>query len=258
MALPVVSTPKFDVILPSTGKSIKFRPFLVKEQKLVLQAIEMKDQNQLNNALDDILRDCTFGELDIDSLPVYDIEFLTLQIRSRSVGDIIEINFICQNEIENKLLNVEQLKHQPNAEEKRGPGKCETKIPLRINLNSITAEKKERPDNVVMFTDDIGVVLRDLPYGSYKSISSSTVENGLKTISACIESVLDGESVHNRGDFTEEELTHWIEGLVGDDFDKMDAWMKSMPTLKLKLPITCPCCGAKDTVELEGLDDFLA
>ena len=115
MSLPQVKTPKFDTKLPSNGESVKYRPFLVKEQKLVLQAIEMKDQNQLNNALDDVLKDCTFHKLDIDSLPVYDIEHLIMQIRSKSVGEMVEINFVCQNHIEDKLLNVEQLKHQPNA-----------------------------------------------------------------------------------------------------------------------------------------------
>jgi len=258
MSLPQVKTPKFDTKLPSNGQSVKYRPFLVKEQKLVLQAIEMRDQNQLNNALDDVLKDCTFGELDLDSLPVYDIEHLILQIRSKSVGEMVEINFICQNHIEDKLLNAEQLKHQPEAEEKRGPGKCEQKIPLRVNLTQIGIGEVKRPDNVVMFTDDIGVVLRDLPYGVYKTLGSSTVEAGLATIAACIESVIDGETVHNRGDFTDEELIGWVEGLVGDDFDKMDEWIKTMPTLKIELPIICPSCGAKDKITLEGLDDFLA
>lgn len=258
MSLPQVKTPKFDTKLPSNGEAVKYRPFLVKEQKLVLQAIEMRDQNQLNNALDDVLKDCTFGALDLDTLPVYDIEHLILQIRSKSVGEMVEINFVCQNHVEDKLLNAEQLKHQPEAEEKRGPGKCETKIPLRINLTQIGIEKTKRPDNVVMFTDDIGVVLRDLPYGVYKNISGSTVENGLLTIASCIESVIDGESVHNRGDFSDEELIGWVENLVGDDFDKLDEWIKSMPTLKIELPIICPSCGAKDKITLEGLDDFLA
>lgn len=258
MSLPQVKAPKFDTKLPSNGESVKYRPFLVKEQKLVLQAIEMKDQNQLNNALDDVLKDCTFHKLDIDSLPVYDIEHLIMQIRSKSVGEMVEINFVCQNHIEDKLLNIEQLKHQPSAEEKRGPGKCETKIPLRINLAQLEVKKAKRPDNVVMFTETIGVVLRDLPYGVYKKISGSTVDNGLNAIAACIESVIDGESVHNRGDFTNDELIGWVESLVSDDFDKMDEWIKSMPTLKMELPIICPSCGAKDTVHLEGLDDFLA
>lgn len=257
MSLPEVKTPKFDTNLPSNGESIKFRPFLVKEQKLILQAIEMHDQNQLNNALDDVLNECTFGELDLDSLPVYDIEHLTLKIRSKSVSEMVEINFVCQNQITNKLLNAEQLKFQPDAEEQRGPGKCEHKIPIRVDLNKIGISKTDRPDNVIMFTDTIGVVMRDLPYGIYKKLGNSTAEAGLITIAGCVESVIDGETVHNRGDFTDEELIHWIEGLVGDDFDKMDEWIKTMPTLKVTLTIVCPSCGAKDEITLEGLDDFL-
>jgi len=260
MALPKVSTPKHDLTLPSNGQVIKIRPFLVKEQKLVLQAIEMQDKVQLNNALDDVLKSCTFGEIELDELPVYDIEYLIMQIRARSVGDIVEINYICRNEIDDKLLNAEQLKYDSNAEEIRGHGPCETKIPVKINLTSLQCSSEgDRPDNRVMFTDTIGVVLRDLPYGVYKKIGQeeSTVESGLVAMAACIDSVIDDDQVHNRGDFTDEEMVEWLEALVGDDFDQIDKFMKSIPTMRVKMTLTCPNCGAKEDIKLEGLDDFL-
>lgn len=261
MALPSVATPKFDVTLPSNGRSVKIRPFLVKEQKIVLHAIEMQDPNQLNNALDDVLKSCTFNEVDIDALPVYDVEYLITQIRARSVGDVVEINYICRNHVKDKLLNAEQIKYNPDAEEIRGEGPCETRIPLKVNLASIECTSKgKRPDNRIMFTDSIGVIMRDLPYGVYKQLSQDkeATTAGLKAVAACVEMVINGDEVFSQSDFTEEELVAWLEELIGDDFDKLDEFIKSMPTMRMEVELTCPSCGAKEKVKLEGLDDFLA
>lgn len=261
MALPSLATPKFDLTVPSTKKKIKYRPFIVKEQKIILHAIEMRDAEQLNNALDDVLKDCTFGKVDIDALTVYDVEYLIMQIRAHSVGDVVEINYVCNNHIEDKLLNAEQLKYQPEAEEKRGPGKCETRIPVKVNLSQLEASSKtERPDNRIMLTDSIGVVMRDMPYGVYKTLAKTdkSADAGLLAIAACIECVVNGDEVIDRSDLKDEELINWLEEMTGDDFDKMEAFTKSMPTIRMSMEITCPSCGAKEKVELEGLDDFLA
>ncbi len=261
MTLPVVATPKFDVTLPSTKQTVKFRPFLVKEQKLVLSAIEMQDANQLNNALDDVLTACTFGKIDIDSLPVYDIEFLILQIRARSVGDIVEINYVCKHEVDDKLLNAEEFKYNPDATEVRGKGICETRIPLKVNLLNLSAgQDVQRPDNRIMFTDTIGVVMRDLPYGVYKTLSKDKFgsDASLKAMAACVDMVINGDEIISKSDISEDELVDWIETLTGDDFDKMDEYIKSMPTIKMDMELTCPSCGAKEKIHLEGLDDFLA
>lgn len=260
MALPKLSTPKFDLTLPSSGRVIKIRPFLVKEQKLVLHAIEMQDQSQLNNALNDILTACTFNEINIDELPVYDVEYLIMQVRAHSVGDVVEINYICHNHVEDKLLNADQIKFQPDAEEIRGEGECETRIPLKINLGNLECKAQGvRPDNRIMFTDSIGVVMRDLPYGAYKELSKhkTNAEVSLKAMASCIEMVINGDEVFSRSDFTESELVGWLEELTGDDFDKLDTYINSMPTISMELPIMCPSCGAKETVKLAGLDDFL-
>ncbi len=208
MALPSVSTPKFDVVLPSNERVVKFRPFLVKEQKLVLQAIEMQDANQLNNALDDVIKACTFDEVDIDALPVYDVEHLIMQIRARSVGDIVDINYVCKSQIEDKLINEEQLKFDPEAEEIRGPGECDTRIPVKVNIANLEVSSKgERPDNRIMFTDTIGVTMRDLTYGDYKAlVSKENMEAGIKILAACVELVIDGDTIHTRDDYQDQEL----------------------------------------------------
>lgn len=260
MALPKIDVPKFDISLPS-GKSVKIRPFLVKEQKLVLHAIEMGDGNQLNNALDDVLKACTFNNVDIDSLPLYDVEYLLTQIRARSVGDVVEINYVCKNTIPDKLLNFEQLKYDPNAKEIRGEGECDTRIPLKINLSNLQCTTEgTRPDNRVMFTDTIGVILRDLPYGVYKTLSGDQKigDVGIQAVAECIEMVINGDTVLTRDDFTIEEMVEWLEEMVGEDLEKIDEYIKSMPTMRMSIDLVCPNCGAKETVNLKGLDDFLA
>lgn len=259
MALPSISTPKFDLELPSNGRKVKFRPFLVKEQKLVLQAIEMQDANQLNNALDDVIKSCTFGEVDIDSLPVYDVEYLIMQIRARSVGDVVEINYVCKNQVQDKLLNEEQIKFDPEAEEIRGPGECDTRIPLKLNIGTLEVSSTgERPDNRIMFTDDVGVVMRDMQYGMYKELAKNdNMTAGVQILAGCVEMVIDGDTIHTRDDFQEQELIDWIEVLVSDDMEKLDNYVASMPTMRMEFDLTCPSCGAKQHTKLEGLDDFL-
>jgi len=260
MALPTLAAPKFDITLPSNGKVVKIRPFLVKEQKLVLHAIEMQDTSQLNNALDDVLQSCTFGELKINELPVYDVEYLIMQIRARSVGDVVEINYVCKNHVHDKLMNAEQIKYSPDAKEIRGEGECGTRLPLKVNLASLeVSSSSKRPDNRIMFTDTVGVVMCDLPYGAYKALSTqpTNAEVSLKAMAACIEMVISGDEVFTKSDFTDDELVSWIEELTGDDFDKLDGFIKTMPTMRIELPLTCPSCGARETIKLEGLDDFL-
>lgn len=259
MALPVVNTPKYDVELPS-GKTITIRPFLVKEQKLVLNAIEMRDPTQLNHALHDILKSCTLGKVDIDELTVYDVEYLIMQIRARSVGEIVDVNYICNHHIEDKLLNAEALKINPDLEEKRGHGICETKIPLKINIGQLTCTNEKRPDNRIMFTDTIGVVVSDMKYGVYSKLEdrSSKADLSLHAIASCIDMVIDGDVVLTRNDFTVDQIAEWLDELTGDDFDMISDYIKSMPTMKMEMKLVCPCCGASEDIKLEGLDDFLA
>lgn len=257
MSLPKVNTAKFDITLPS-GVEVKFRPFLVREQKLILQAIEMQDTNQLNNALDDVLKSCICNEVNIDELPIYDIEYLLLQIRAKSVSEIMEINYICQNIVNDKVINQEAINFDSNIEPVLGQGKCETRLPVKINLSTLELNKPQRPNNVIMFTDTIGVVLKDLQYKAYKQIKQSVTESGLRLISEFVEAIIDGDTIHNTGeDFTQDELCLWLEDLVGNDLDKIDDFIKTMPTFKIEMDLVCPSCGTKEKIKLEGIDDFL-
>lgn len=249
MALPKLESSKFDLTLPVSGSKIKFRPFLVKEQKIILQAIEMGDKSQLTNALYDALSACTFG-LDVDDLPMGDIEFLTLNLRSKSAGEILDLRYRCNATIPAGKLDDEgkELPEHP----------CNTSIPIKLNLTSVSMDNKKR-DMKIMFTDNVGVIMKNMTYGEWKEIQEikSRSERGIRTMMAYIDYVFDSEMTYKRPDFTDEELAEWLGELNTDDLDEIEKFIKATPKLRKDLKIKCPSCGHEETVVLEGLDDFL-
>lgn len=239
MSLPTLDTPKYDLVVPSTGQKLKFRPFVVREQKIMLQAMEMGDKDQLNNAVEDIIKSCTFGEFDVDNSPVYDVEYVLLNIRAKSSGEVVDMFYRCNNIVEDN--------------------KCGSKIPVQIPLSDVQVVKPDGHSNKIMLANNVGLTMRDLPYGVYKTSTGKSVsEVGIEMISHCVENVFDAENVHSRKDFTQQELETFLEGLTNEQFDEIEKFMDTMPRLEMKLPMTCPSCGAQDTVTLSGLDDFLA
>jgi hypothetical protein len=247
MSLPTIETPKYTLTVPSTGKQLKYRPFVVREQKLMLQAIEMKDEGQLNNAVEDVIRQCTFDAFDIDSSPVYDVEYVMLNVRAKSSGELVNMFYRCNAEIsEDKPVGMAT--------------KCGTKIPVQIPLNDVQVFRPEGHEYKIMLTDNIGVTMRDLPYGVYKTQSAKNLlEKGLDVISSCIVNVFDTDRVHTPGkDFTPDELEVFLGNLHEDNLKKLETFIDTMPRLEMVLPLKCPKCGNEDKITLTGLNDFLA
>lgn len=242
MSLPKLDTPKFTLNVPSTGKELKYRPFVVREQKIMLQAVEMQDSDQLNNAVEDIIRACTFGEFDVDNSPVYDVEYVLLHIRAKSSGEMVEMFYRCNNQIEDE----------------EGPKKCGSKIPVGIPLLDVQVERPEGHVGKIMLSDDVGMTMNDLPYGMYKtSTGKSLADVGIDVIAECVENIFDADNVHSKKDFTRAELIEFIENLTSDQFADVEKFIETMPRLEMQVPMRCPSCGATDTVTLTGLDDFL-
>ncbi len=260
MKLPTISTPRFDITLPSSGKVISARPFLVKEQKVILYAVELNSEDQLLNALDDVLIACIFDDIDIYQLPVYDIEYLMLQVRARSVGEIVSINYICSNKIDNKVVNADAMKINSDIQPIHAVGVCETRIPLKVNIAELDCDMtEERPSPKIMFMDTVGVMMQDMKYGDYRKFRTdkSKTEVAMKTISASIGSVIDGDQLHSRTDFSEEDLSAWLEELTSDDYEKLLNYIKTTPAIRSNHKLICPSCGALGNVNLKGLKDFL-
>ena len=235
MALPVLNNPNYEMELPSTGEKIEFRPFLVKEQKILMMAMESEDTSSQAKAVIDIIKNCTFGKLDdmIEVLPTYDIEYMFLQIRQKSVGDTVDITVTC-------------------------PDDGETKVPVTINLEDISIVRTEGHTNTVMITDKIGMTMRHPTMKqilSYDLTKMDTMESTFGIIQDCLENIFDENEVYD--DMNKKELSEFIEQMTTGQFEKVTEFFTTMPKLKHTVKVTNPNTGVENDIVLEGMQSFL-
>ena len=185
MALPKLTTPTYELDLPSTGEKIKFRPFLVKEQKLLMIAEESKDDKQIAETVQKLIGSCTYGKVDALISPLFDVEYVFLQLRMRSVGAEIELNVIC-------------------------PDDEKTEVPVKINLEDVNVLNDEKHTNIVNVTDTIKMVMKYPQLSEIHSIKN-TAENIFSLLMKCITEVHDGDIIHNRTDITDKELNEFVD-----------------------------------------------
>ena len=228
MSLPKLNTPVYEAILPSTDKVIKFRPFLVKEEKVLLTAMEDGSQTALMNAIKTILKNCVQGNLDVERLPLFDIEYLFLKLRSKSIGEISEIGLKCTDM------------------------ECGGVNQLSINMDEIEVTKPEGHNRKIMISDDVGVMM------SYPVMKTSgiTEEDGMAIVKDCIEMIFTEEETHERDSFTSKELDEFIESMDTKQFGKIKEFFDSMPKLQHTINYKCEKCGEDKEVTLQGLDSF--
>ena len=230
MALPKISTPFYETKLPSTGEALKYRPFLVKEEKLLLMAMEGGKQSEISNALRQIINNCTDGAVDVDNLPMFDVEFLFLQLRIKSIEEVAKIQVKCEHcgEATNASIDLKKVKvHFPKK-----------KTDVRIQLNESIG--------VTMKYPTLGVVKESPEEGDAQAL--------FELISSCIDNIYDEEQIYN--DFTKDEVNEFIENLPQEQFKKISDFFENMPKLQHDLNWTCPACGEKNSVRLSGLQDF--
>lgn len=235
MTLPVLNNPNYEMELPSTGEKIEFRPFLVKEQKILMMAMESDDTSSQSKAVVDIIKNCTFGKLDdkLDKLPTYDIEYMFLQIRQKSVGETIDITVTCQDD-------------------------GETKVPVTLNLEDIKVVKTEGHTNVIMITDKIGLNMKHPTMKqilSYDLTKMDNMESTFDIIQDCLESIFDEETVYD--DMSRKEMSEFIEQMTTDQFEKVTGFFTTMPKLKHTVKVTNPNTGVENEIVLEGMQSFL-
>ena len=235
MTLPVLNNPNYEMELPSTGEKIEFRPFLVKEQKILMMAMESEDTSSQAKAVIDIIKNCTFGKLDdmIEVLPTYDIEYMFLQIRQKSVGETVDITVTC-------------------------PDDGETKVPVTINLEDISIVRTEGHTNTVMITDKIGMTMRHPTMKqilSYDLTKMDTMESTFGIIQDCLENIFDENEVYD--DMNKKELSEFIEQMTTGQFEKVTEFFTTMPKLKHTVKVTNPNTGVDNDIVLEGMQSFL-
>lgn len=230
MALPALASPEFMTEIPSTKQQIKFRPFLVREEKILYMALEGQDTKEIENAIVTILSNCILDTVDIDKLTLFDIEYLFLQLRGKSVGEKVEL----------------MLSHSDENNE------CQHKTKLEVDLDSIKIQG-EVSDGKLMLDDKIGVKVR-YPYINDASLVGKNESDVFSTLSIFVEYVFDKDNVYN--DFSKEEMNEWLESLSQTQFRKLIEFFENVPKLAHDVEWTCPECKQKDSIKLEGLQSF--
>jgi hypothetical protein len=258
--LPSVSAPEWNLTVPSTGEVVKFRPFLTKEYKILLHAVEMKDPGVFVNAIGNIIEACT--KLKIDSLTMYDVDYIFLHIRSKSVGEVVPIRYICNNVVDKKKLTGEN--------EETVSGQCGTKINVDLNLQNVKVviPKNHTEKRVIRVNETTGIKLKAPSFKHFreliiqgnknmanKDFNISEFENDL--IFNCIDVIFEGEKLYvPKIDFTIEEFDLFLEHLPASAITHLNDFFEDLPYVAVQTEVKCPVCGNTQMVEVRTLEDF--
>ena len=237
MALPKLNTPTYELEVPSTDEKIKYRPFLVKEEKILLMAMESKDNAQIINAVKDIVSSCTFEKLNVATMPMFDMEFIFLNIRAKSVGEVSKLKILC-------------------------PDDKKTYASVELDLTKVEVQVGDEHSNKIELTDDMGMIM------TYPTIDSF-LESGIETVNAnnmldiignCVLQIYEqkGEKVYQAKDQTKKELTEFIESMNSGQFKKLQSFFDTMPKLTHTIQVKNPKTKKTSDVKLTGLNDFFA
>jgi len=230
-------SPTYELDLPSTGQTIKYRPFLVKEEKILLIAMESEDEKQITNAIKTILKNCVISKVKIDELALFDIEYLFLNIRGKSVGEEINLRLPC-------------------------PDDNETYVDVVINIDEIKVSKSDDHDKNIKLNDSVGMVMKypnlDMFIKNNFGDGNSEIDDVFEIASTCIEQIYEGEDVYEVKNFTKKEVTDFLESLNTEQFLMVQKFFETMPKLKHTVKVHNPNTGVESDVVIEGLANFFA
>ena len=235
MALPKLDVPIYELTVPSTDEKIKYRPFLIKEEKILLIAMESGENEDVIQAVKQIVSECTFNKLKLGSMPMFDVEYIFLQIRSKSVGEVSKLKVLCQDD-------------------------GETYANVEVDLTEIEVQVNDDHTNKIELTDEMGVIMRYPTIDSFSTagISDITADNMLDVIVTCIDKIYDkkGEDVYDSKDSSQKELMDFVEGMNTQQFQDVQAFFDSMPKLRHEITVVNPKTKVENVVALSGLNDF--
>ena len=239
MPLPRISTPTYELELPSTEQSINYRPFLVKEEKLLVIALESEDTKQITTAIKTVIKNCILTkDIKVENLPTFDIEFLFLNIRGKSVGEQVDVNIIC-------------------------PDDNETNVSVSIDLDDIKVLKNEDHTNKIKVDPTI---MMEMKYPSLEQFiknnfdfnNQNAMDQSFELIASCIDKIYTEDEVWSTSDVTKKELTEFLESMNSPQFKDIEKFFETMPKLSHKIQIKNPKTGVESEVVLEGLASFFA
>ena len=232
MALPKLNSLTYELELPSSGEKLKYRPFLVKEQKALMIAQESGDDKIIENTFAQIINDCVFDDVNPYNMPMFDIEYVFLRIRGKSVGEKVKLNLLC-------------------------PDDEKTRVDVEIDLEKVDVQMSEDHTNIVELTDDISIIMK---YPTLSDMAGFTATNQVSSIfdmiKRCIHEVHDGDTVHNKVDMSEKELDEFIDSMSTDNFENLNAFFETMPKLQHMIEVKNPKTKKKNEILIEGVQSF--
>lgn len=242
MPLPIIDVPTFDLTIPSTDKNIKCRPFLVKEEKILLMALETRNEREILNAIKQVVNNCIidFNGHDLDKIASFDYEYIILKLRARAKGEVLKIQYKGLEDVE--------------CEE------CKKPKVISIDLNLVEVKKNKNHTNKIQLTDDIGVTMT-YPKLTYINdlIDTQTKDDALRNfllVVNCIENIYDKENVYTKKEVGQKDIEEFVEKLTSEQFDKLYEFIITMPRLEHEIDLTCQTCGRKETQVISGLHNF--
>ena len=240
MPLPKIATPTYELVLPSTGKTIKYRPFLVKEEKILILALESQSTKEITNAIKQVLKDCIITKgIKVEELPTFDIEYIFLNVRGKSVGESLDLIITCGDDGETQVpvtVFIDQIKVEEDPEHKRDI-QLDTDLVLRMKYPSL--------DQFIKTNFDFSA-----------EQSSSSIDRSFDIISSCIDVIFNAEESWSAADSTKKELTDWIETLTPNQFKEIEKFFDTMPRLSHTVKVINPKTKVESDVALEGLTSF--
>ena len=231
MALPQLATTKYELTLPSTGEKVEFRPFLVKEEKVLMIAQGTGGQKDMLKAIETIIDACTFQKLDAKKLPMFDIEYVFLQLRAKSVGAEVEVSVLC-------------------------PDDKKTRVPVKLNLEEIKCVREVGHDNNIKLTDTIGIIMDYPRVDTVNLLGEDDASSAFEIMKNCVKQIYDAENVHDKADMDDKELSEFLESMSHDQFVKVQQFFDTMPKVKHTIKVKNPETGVTSDVVLEGLNSF--
>ena len=240
MPLPKINTPTYELVLPSSGKKIKYRPFLVKEEKILIMALESEDSKQITNAIKDVLTDCILSRgIKIEKLATFDIEYLFLNVRAKSVGETVEVNITC-------------------------PDDNETQVQVEIDIDSIKVQKSDTHSDIIQLDNDLSLQMNYPSLNQFIETNfevgeeKSEVEQSLNVIMSCIKQVYSNDEAWDASDCSKKELRDFVEQMNSKQFKQVEDFFNTMPKLAHTLKVTNPNTKVKSDVTIEGLASFFS
>ncbi len=233
MALPTMDLPTYDLVIPSNKKKIKFRPFLVKEEKILLMALETDDEKSIKNAVFDLLKACITTRIKLENLASFDLEYIFLNVRAVSVGEIVQMNITCQDD-------------------------NETQVKYNLNLTEAKVIFPEGHDNKIMLTDTLGVIMKYPSFDGFVQgqFTNNTEFDVIKVIAESIDQIFEGEDVYDESTTTKKEFVQFVESLTNSQLEKIQEFFETAPRLEHSFKVTNPNTGVESDYTLRGLQSF--